>query len=96
MELRYVKLSDSEVEEALGSLAGWAVEDGQLAKTFGFESYLAGSAFASAVAQVAEELNHHPDILIGYQKVRVSMNTHDVGGLSPYDFELARRIDAIS
>jgi 4a-hydroxytetrahydrobiopterin dehydratase len=94
-DLAYVKLADGDVAERLKSLEGWAVENGQLAKTFSFKTYKDGVVFAAAVGHVADKLNHHPDILLTYGKVRVSVNTHDVGGLSPYDFELARRIDSL-
>lgn len=94
-ELAYVKLSDSDVAEELGRHPGWGLEGGQLAKRFEFKTYKDGIVFASAVGFVADKLNHHPDIFISYGKVRIAVNTHDVGGISPYDFELARRIDAI-
>lgn len=93
-ELAYVKLTDDQVASSLRELEGWALENGQITKSFGFQTYKDGIVFAVAVGYVADKLNHHPDITIGYAKVRVSVNTHDVGGLSPYDFELARRIEA--
>lgn len=93
--LTYTKLTDSEVEAELGQLPGWSVKNGQITRTFEFGNYSAGLAFASAVGHLAEALHHHPDLFIGYRKVRVAMSTHDVGGLSPYDFELARRIEAL-
>lgn len=95
MELAYRLLSDSEVEQGLAELSGWARDEGRIAKTYTFETYKDGVVFASAVGFLADRLNHHPDILIGYGKVRVSVNTHDVGGLSPYDLELARRIERL-
>ena len=95
MELAYVKLDSDQISTALRDAPGWSIEDGKLSKQFKFDAYLKGAEFASAVANGAENLNHHPDILVGYKKVTVSVNTHDVGGISPYDFELARRIEAI-
>lgn len=95
MELAYRKLDESEATNALSSVPGWAIEDGKLTKSFKFENYKDGVVFAAAVGHVADKLNHHPDILIGYAKVSISVNTHDVGGLSPYDFELAKRIDRL-
>lgn len=94
-DLEYVKLSDEQVEREVNLLDGWLAIDGNLAKTFEFDRYLDGVAFAAKIGQAAEELDHHPDISIGYKKVFVSMNTHAVGGLSPYDFELARRIERL-
>jgi 4a-hydroxytetrahydrobiopterin dehydratase len=94
-DLAYVKLSDDEVADRLKALEGWAILDGQLCKRFEFKTYKDGVVFATAVGYVADNLNHHPDLAIGYGKVTVAVNTHDVGGISPYDFELARRIDAL-
>ena len=95
-ELAYVKLTDDEIQSRLTALSGWNVENGQLTKTYQFDAYQKGLVFATAVGFLADTLNHHPDLLVTYGKVKVSVNTHDVGGLSPYDFELARRINAIA
>jgi 4a-hydroxytetrahydrobiopterin dehydratase len=94
--LAYRKLTPEELESCLATLPGWSVENGQITKQFEFKSYASGLAFACAAGFVADKLDHHPDLYIGYLKVRVSMNTHDVGGLSPYDLELARNIEAIA
>ena len=96
MTLEYRKLSEAEIAQGLGELDGWSQEGDKIAKGFAFRNYLDGTAFASAVGYLAESLDHHPDIEIGWRKVRVSMNTHAVEGLSPYDFELARRIEALT
>jgi 4a-hydroxytetrahydrobiopterin dehydratase len=96
MKLEYVRLSDDQVRDAMAGLTDWEVRDGQLTRTFSFETYKDGVVFASAVGFLADKLNHHPDLTVGYGKVTVAVNTHDVGGLSPYDFELARRIDVLS
>jgi 4a-hydroxytetrahydrobiopterin dehydratase len=95
MNLVYRKLDEEEIAQALAGVPGWTILNGQLSKEFAFGAYLDGPAFAVKVGEQAEELNHHPDILITWCKVRVSVNTHDVGGISPFDFELARRIDAL-
>lgn len=93
--LEYKKLTDDQIHEGLQSLEGWLYDSGQISKTYEFDEYLKGPEFAQKVGRVAEDLNHHPDILITWCKVRISVNTHDVGGISPYDFELAKRIDAM-
>lgn len=94
-ELQYVKLGESEIQERLKALEGWSVRDGKLAKIYAFGTYMDGVEFAAKAGKEADFLNHHPDILIGYRKVDVSVNTHDVGGISPYDFELARLLDLL-
>ena len=94
-DLSYTKLGEDDVAQRLGSLDGWAVEGGMMTKTFTFDRYKDGVVFASAVGWLADSLDHHPDLLLTYGKVRVAMNTHAVEGLSPYDFELARRIETL-
>lgn len=95
MSLEYRLLSESEIGAAIAARPTWQVIDGKLAKTWTFSSYKDGLVFATAVGFVADGLDHHPDIAIGYQKVHVAMNTHAVGGLSPYDLALADKIDAL-
>jgi 4a-hydroxytetrahydrobiopterin dehydratase len=92
-ELSYAKLSDEQVAARLGALPSWQLEDGFLSKLFEFPSYSEGVLFAAAVGFIADHLNHHPDLTVGYRKVRVSTMTHDANGLTAYDFELAQRID---
>lgn len=93
--LAYVKLPPDEVETRLEKLVDWGIEGEELAKTYHFKAYKDGAVFAAAVAYLADALDHHPNILVGYKTVRISVNTHSVGGISPYDFELARRIDGL-
>ena len=95
MELAYIKLDDKQIAEALAQRPGWSLQNDKLNRVFTFNTYKDGLDFAVEVGLRADQLNHHPDIAIGYCKVTVSVNTHDVGGISPFDFELARQIDAI-
>ncbi len=90
-----VRLSPEQVADHLSTVVGWTVIDGKLTKTFEFPSYATGVLFANAVAHSADKMDHHPDLTIGYQKVTLAVNTHDVGGISPLDFELARKVDAL-
>ena len=93
MELAYRKLRQDEIETELQTVPGWSLENEKLARQFEFKTYKDGLVFGVAVGHVADKLNHHPDLEIGYGTVRVSVSTHDVGGISPYDFELARRVE---
>lgn len=96
-ELSYKKLDAEGIASELKTVPGWQVVDGALTREFSFETYASGVVFGVAVAHTADTLNHHPDLMIGYGKVTVSMVTHDAdGGLTAYDFELARRIEKIS
>jgi 4a-hydroxytetrahydrobiopterin dehydratase len=89
------KLTASEVDQQLSQVPGWDLMGDKVGRVFEFNEYQFGLVFASAVGRIADTLDHHPDILIGYRKVTVSVNTHDVGGISDWDFELARRVSAL-
>lgn len=76
--------------------ADWTIaEGGVLHKDFSFASYPATLLFVNTVASLAERENHHPDLAVGYGRVRVSFSTHDVGGLSRNDFVSAAKIEAL-
>ena len=90
-----VRLNDDQLADHLATVPGWSVVDGKLSRVFEFDSYSAGVLFAAAVAHAADKMDHHPDLTIGYQKVTLAVNTHDVGGISPLDFELARKVEAL-
>jgi 4a-hydroxytetrahydrobiopterin dehydratase len=88
-------LSDQEIDERLAEVE-WEREDDQIARELKFADFAEAMAFANRVAEVAEELDHHPDILVhGWNRVRLSVTTHSEGGLTAGDFELARRVDAL-
>mgnify|MGYP001350772194 FL=1 len=74
----------------------WNEIDNTITKTFEFNSYLDGIDFVNAVANVAEQENHHPDISIGYCKVTISLTTHDAGTITEKDYKLAKLIDDLS
>ena len=93
--MQYRKLSENEISEALTQAPGWHRSAGEITREWEFPTYKDGVVFASAVAYLADAMDHHPDLVITYKKVRVSVSTHSVGGLSPFDFELARRIGAL-
>ena len=96
MELSYERLTESQISASLPTVPGWSVHEGALQRKYEFSAYADGVLYANAVAAVADRLNHHPDILIGYKHVTISMVSHDAAGkLTAYDFELARRINAI-
>ncbi len=89
-------LSDAEINAGLAKLNGWARDGDELVKEFQFDSYLAGLAFASSVGVIAEGLNHHPDLIIGWRRVSVSFTTHDAGSkLTSKDFAAAEAIDGL-
>jgi 4a-hydroxytetrahydrobiopterin dehydratase len=86
-------LSDDQVRERLAQLPGWTRAGAQIRKVYPFGSFREGMAFANRVAEAAEALDHHPDMLIQYRQVTLTITSHDTGGLTERDFRLARRID---
>jgi 4a-hydroxytetrahydrobiopterin dehydratase len=87
------KLSDLEIQRALGKLAGWSRRGDALQKTYTFTAFADGIAFVGQVAKVADRLDHHPDIDIRYTKVTLTLSTHDAGGVTESDLQLAEEID---
>jgi 4a-hydroxytetrahydrobiopterin dehydratase len=87
-------LSDAEISSRLESLAAWRVDGGELVRTFSFADFRAALAFVNQVGELAEAAGHHPDIDIRYNRVRLALVTHDSGGLTAKDFDLAGKIDA--
>jgi len=88
-------LSAAEVASLLISVPAWQVEKDELVRTFQFDDFRASMSFVNQVADLAEEAGHHPDIDIRYNKVRLGLVTHDAGGLTVKDFELAARADKL-
>jgi 4a-hydroxytetrahydrobiopterin dehydratase len=80
-----------EAEERLKDLPGWALQSGSIQKEFRFKSYLAGLDFAYSLGKAAELENHHPDLFIGWRRVKVEWSTHAIKGLSQNDFIMAAR-----
>lgn len=88
-------LSDAEAASRLKSLASWQLEGGELVRTFSFPDFRAALAFVNQVGEVAEAAGHHPDIDIRYNKVRLALVTHDAGGLTGKDFDLAGKVNGL-
>lgn len=87
-------LDQTELDAELESLGGWEYSDRALRKTYKRRGFHGAAVFACYIAEIADSLNHHPDLHIhGYNKVTVSSTTHDAGGVTANDVALARRID---
>jgi 4a-hydroxytetrahydrobiopterin dehydratase len=89
------KLTDAQLDDALATLPGWEVQDGQISKTYEFGSYQAGVDFAVELASEADTRDHHPEITITYKKVKVSLATHSEGGITEKDTGLASFAEGI-
>jgi len=87
--------SPTEVASHLSNLPGWQVENGELTRTFTFKDFLAALAFVNRLGERAEKAGHHPDVDIRYNRVRLGLVTHDAGGLTEKDFDLAAAADKL-
>lgn len=89
------KMTSEEVSAAVAELSGWSVKEGKLHKSYEFGSFVEAMGFMMKVALIAEKLDHHPEWFNVYNRVEVNLNTHDLGGISTYDFELAKNMDKL-
>ncbi len=83
------KLNPQQIKEQLAALPGWQIENGELVRTFAFKDFIEALRFVNRVGETAEKAGHHPDIDIRYNRVRLALITHDAGGLTEKDFQLA-------
>jgi 4a-hydroxytetrahydrobiopterin dehydratase len=90
------KLNQPQVRQQLQSLPGWATDGKQLTCSYKFGNFVEAIAFVNRLVQPAEAAAHHPDLQISYNLVKISLSTHDAGGLTQIDFDLARQITALS
>src|ERR1041384_6522890 len=85
--------NDAEIQGALGELPGWKRQGNALTKTYDLKGFKASMAFAGTVGEIAERADHHPDILIQFHKVTLTLSTHDKGGITDRDLRLAPPVD---
>ena len=95
-EDEYHKLSENEIKDEVAKLDGWQVLGGKLNRTFEFDDFVQAFGFMTKVAMEAEKMNHHPEWFNVYNRVKIELVTHDVDGISNYDFRLAKTIDKIA
>jgi 4a-hydroxytetrahydrobiopterin dehydratase len=89
------KLTDEEIQTRLGDAPGWQVVNGKLHRELRFADFVSAFGFMTSLALVAEAKNHHPEWFNVYGRVVIDLNTHDVGGISELDFELAAAANAL-
>lgn len=89
-------LSDEEIERRLGELEGWERSGTEILKVFKLKDFVGSVGFVGRMVEPAEEMNHHPDLEISWNRVTVRLSTHSEGGLTENDFELARKIDHLA
>ena len=88
-------LTEAQSKAMLKGLKGWILEDGRLVKLYPFANHYQTMAFVNALAWISHREDHHPDLLVGYNKCRVEYMTHAIGGLSENDFICAAKADAL-
>ncbi len=86
------KLSAKEITAAVKSLTGWKLQKKKLHKEFKFNSFVEAFGFMARVAFIAESMNHHPEWFNVYNKVIIDLTTHDVGGVSNFDIQFAKKV----
>ncbi len=89
------KLSPDEITERLSGINGWTENGGKLIKRFTFENFAESLEFVNRAGALAEAADHHPDIRLGWGYAEFEITTHDRGGITEFDFALARQIDGI-
>jgi 4a-hydroxytetrahydrobiopterin dehydratase len=87
--------TDAHTKDLLRQLKGWIVEQGKLVKVYPFTNYYQTMAFVNALAWISHREDHHPDLIVSYNKCRVEYMTHSIGGLSENDFVCAAKCDAL-
>ena len=93
---RPAKLTTDQITDALTALDGWTVQDGKLNKTFTFADFIEAWGWMCRAALIAQSMDHHPEWFNVYGTVRVDLNTHDAGGITSLDVELARKMNALN
>lgn len=91
-----IRLSEEEIKESLQKLDDWKVEGNYLRKKFKFENFAESLEFINKVGEIAEAADHHPDITFGWGYAEIELTTHDTGGLTHNDFDVASDIDQIN
>ncbi len=89
-------LSDTELKEALSQLSGWSIQSKKLHRKFEFKSFVEAFGFMTSLALVAESMGHHPEWSNVYNRVTINLTTHDAGGITSKDVELARKANDLA
>jgi 4a-hydroxytetrahydrobiopterin dehydratase len=88
-------LAENEINSRLKTVPEWKIESGELTRTYTFKDFLSALAFVNDIGHISERAGHHPDIDIRYNKVRLALVTHDAGGLTSKDFEMAAELSKV-
>jgi len=91
-----VKLTDEEIKKELANLSGWSVVNDKLHKDFAFKNFIEAFGFMTMAALYIEKMNHHPEWFNVYNKLKVDLTTHDAGGITQNDINLAKTLNSLS
>lgn len=89
-------LSDEQIQERMSTVPGWELTGSAISRVFRFPDFIRAFGFMASVAAIAQSLDHHPDWDNVYDRVSIRLSTHDAGGLTERDFEMARRINELA
>jgi len=90
------KLTDEQIKKEITSLTGWSVMNGKIHKDFVFTDFVEAFGFMSKAAIHIEKMNHHPEWFNVYNKIRIYLTTHDAGGITQNDIDLARILNSLA
>lgn len=90
------KFTEQQTSEALAGLAGWSGDSSALRKTFTFPDHIAAMGFVVRLGMAAEVMDHHPDLRMVYNRIELTLNSHDAGGVTARDVALAQKADALA
>ena len=88
-------LNNEQINDELNNMDGWEYKDNKIYKSYHFDSYMDGIFFVNILAKKAEELNHHPDLIIGWREVSVSFTSHDKGGVTSACLKMAKTVEEL-
>lgn len=89
------KMTAQQIQTGLGDLAGWELKNDKLRRELKFKNFVQAFGFMTQIAVLAEQMNHHPEWSNVYNRVTIDLTTHEAGGISQLDFDLAAKIDAV-
>jgi 4a-hydroxytetrahydrobiopterin dehydratase len=89
-------LNGAELQQAVEGLAGWSAHGKSIERVFQFSNFVQAMEFVNRIAEAAEAVNHHPDITINYNQVKLSLTSHDSGGVTQRDLRMAGKINELS
>ena len=89
-------LSKKDIRSNLSNISGWVFEENKIKRVIQFDTYMASIDFVKSIAKKAEQLNHHPEIIVGYCKIQIELTSHDLGGVTTDCIEMAKYVNSIT